>query len=274
LSYTQKMESPLDFKHYKEYFLKRIENSKPKAGAKLRIAQAMGCHSSYLTLVFKGEAEISLEQAQRLNEYWSHTEIESECFILLVLKSRAGSKNLEKNFDRQLSRLLEKSQGVSPRISDSNNLSIDQQASYFSKWYHGAIHVMSAHKNGVDSEYASKKLKISQKNAKESLSLLESLGLVKKKESSYFFTGVSMHLPKSSPISYKHHANWRLRSIQANEEESSDESIFYTSIGVVSNEDYLKIRKKIFEYIKEVRQIIDPSPSEELFCFQVDLFKI
>ena len=42
----------------------------------------------------------------------------------------------------------------------------------------------------------------------------------------------------------------------------------------LSHKDALKIRQMIIEFIQSVNKVVDPSPSEEIHCMNIDWFVV
>src|SRR5213595_3742322 len=70
--------------------------SQPKKGHGFRskLATVIGCRPAYITLVLKGQANLSLEQADLLCAHFGLTSEEADFFLLLVQFERAGSASL------------------------------------------------------------------------------------------------------------------------------------------------------------------------------------
>src|SRR5476649_2027297 len=95
-----------DFIDYKAFLRTRVE-SMPKhgRGQYQKIASHLNVHSTMISQVFGGDKNLSLEQACSLCEFLGLGDLETEFFVALVSRERAGSKSLKNLIDRRLDQL-------------------------------------------------------------------------------------------------------------------------------------------------------------------------
>src|SRR5580698_6182945 len=101
--------SVLEFDDYKS-FIKEIEGARSELqrGFRTRLAEAAQCQSAFVSQVLNTGAHFSLEQGLRVAKFLNLDKEESQFFILLLEKNRAGTKDLEDFFSGQLDVLREK----------------------------------------------------------------------------------------------------------------------------------------------------------------------
>src|SRR4051812_2756633 len=102
---TTSKEAPevFDYKDYKIYLAEALAYRRHRErGAQARLAEAIHCQSAYLSMVLKGSAHLSLEQAQGTNVFFGHGELAAHVFLLLVQGARAGTPALRTYFRKQL----------------------------------------------------------------------------------------------------------------------------------------------------------------------------
>lgn len=133
----------------------------------------VGIDAGYLVKILQGKVNLSNKAIPRMTEFLKLNEKESEYFDILVRFAKAKT---EKDSQLYFEKLL-KLRGV------DLNLVVGKQYEFYKKWYYNAIRSMLAYYpfNGNYSEL-SKLLcpQISVKEAKEAISLLLSLNLIKK----------------------------------------------------------------------------------------------
>ncbi|MFH7483927.1 hypothetical protein, partial [Salmonella sp. 2019-SM259] len=78
------MKSVFEFVDYKSYLTQRFGGARRRTGARSQAAKAIGCHSTFLSHVLQGKADLSLEQAEKLNDFLGHSEQEAHFFFLLL----------------------------------------------------------------------------------------------------------------------------------------------------------------------------------------------
>jgi plasmid maintenance system antidote protein VapI len=110
-------ESVFDYSDYVELLKSKAGPEGTRRGVRLAMAKALECHSSYLTKVLNSTANLSLEQALKLTEYFGMTAEEAEYFLLLVEKARAGTSALKKHFDFKLEKSRQQRLSLKERVS-------------------------------------------------------------------------------------------------------------------------------------------------------------
>ncbi len=84
---------------------------------------------------------------------------------------------------------------------------------------------------------------------------------------------LSTHVEASSPWVRVHHTNWRQRAVNSLDV-SSKSDLHYTLPLTISVGDSELLREKILQFIEQSKGIVDPSPSEDMFCLNIDWFKV
>lgn len=91
--------------------------------------------------------------------------------------------------------------------------------------------------------------------------------------SRYFHKINRTHLEKTSPFLKQHHANWRIKSIQK-KDNSQIEDLSFTAPLSLSKKDFNYIREEMVHLIKKVSDTVAATGPEEIYCFNLDFFKI
>lgn len=264
------------YKDYKAY-LQALIASKPKGGRGIRMAMAIAIGSpvSHISQVLGGKSQLSMEQAEGINEFYGHTPEEANFFLLLVQYARAGSQGLKKRLGNQIQQILEKRLVLKERLGVKTILSIEDQTTFYSSWIYGAIHVMLTIDKFQTKEAISHYLGISIQHTAEILEFLVSIGLAVQKENGHFTVGTSrIHLGNDSPMISKFHTNWRIKAISSMEKERLKEDLHYSSAITISEADMMRIKGLLVKNIEEIKAIIKDSKEEGVHCFSLDFFRI
>lgn len=265
-----------DYGDYKSY-LSEVIGSKPRRGRGVRIAlaRALGAPVSHVSQVLGGKSHLSLEQAEGVNAFLGHTDEEAEFFLLLIQLTRAGTPALRKRLEIQLGRLREKRLVLKDRLGIQAKLSADQQATFYSSWVYGAVHVMLSIEKFQTKEAVSRHLGISLKRINEVIEFLESVGLAVRDDQGKYGIGTTrIHLGSDSPLISKFHTNWRMKAIQSLEKEDAEKDLHYSSAITIAEADVLRIHAKLVDYIQEIKAIVRDSKEEGVHCFSLDFFRI
>lgn len=134
-----------EYRSYKRYLYDTItEKPSNGRGERSKIAKILNCHLAYVSQVLNGPAQLSLEQADALNEYLGHSPSEADFFLLLVQVERAGTESLKKRFLKRVEQIVSERELLKNRLKDQKELSKDIQPEYYSYWYYTAIHFLIA----------------------------------------------------------------------------------------------------------------------------------
>jgi hypothetical protein len=81
------------------------------------------------------------------------------------------------------------------------------------------------------------------------------------------------HVGHDSPFVNRHHANWRLKGLQAMDTTTSKD-LLYTGPMALSEEAAAAIRKLLVELIEKTTKLAADSESETLRCLNIDWFSV
>jgi uncharacterized protein (TIGR02147 family) len=267
--------SVFDFMDYKAYIQAWIATRPSRGrGEKGRIADAISCHSTYISQVLQGSAHLSLEQASSLNDYIGHNLQESRFFLLLLNRERAGNRSLKRHFELQIQEILEARTALRNRVEVKRTLDEKDQTTYYSSWIYAAVHMLVSMPDFQSKEALANQLQVPPQKISEVLSFLISAGLVQESGGRMRAGNATIHLGDNSPLISKHHTNWRLKAIQSMDIPHLHD-LHYSSVGTINEKDLPKIRSILVKAIEEIRSVVKASaPEDTLFCYDLDLFKV
>ncbi len=242
-------------------------------GAKSQLARFLPVHNAYVTQMLAGEAQLSLEQADRCNLFLGHDDHESRFFLLLVSRDRAGTPRLREHYEREIQALREARTELSQRLKFEKSLSLEEQLRYYESWLPAAIHMALTVPALRSVEALSERFHLPPERIHRAIQTLLSLGLAKAEQGRYLPLTKTLHAGRGSPTLKQHHANWRLKCIDTMDHEVSEE-LHYTSVISLSRRDVHRIRERLIQAIEEVREVVRPSAEEDVFCYTLDLFRV
>lgn len=87
---------------YKEFLNHKIQESKSVKGYKTILARAAGFSPSFLSQVIHGHIELTPEHALKMASFWNLDAFETDYFMLLVDRARAGSVGLRDHVEAKM----------------------------------------------------------------------------------------------------------------------------------------------------------------------------
>ena len=266
--------SVFEYQDYKRYVLDWIAK-RPLAGRgeKSRIAESIHCQLAYVSQIFSGSAQLSLEQAEALNGFLNHSDDEAEYFLQLVQLERAGTPDLRKRIKRRIKEILQKRLVLKNRLQFEKKLNNEDQMTYYSAWYYAAIHMALAIPEFRSRNSLARAFGLRPSIISKVLDFFVERGLAEENKGEYRIGDVRIHLDSESPMISKHHLNWRMQAMQSLEKEGSHD-LHYSSVITVSEADLPRVRETLVKAIESVRSVVRPSVDETLFCYSIDLFQI
>ncbi len=262
-----------EFEDYKTYLLSKVGGPSQKKGVKSAIARAIGCQPTYITHILSGHANLSLEQAESINSYFAHTKEESQVFLLMVQRDRAGTHTLKEHFQEQINHILESRLVLTKRLGQRNVLSEEQRAIFYSVWYFLAAQIGLTIPKWRSHDELAKQLGLSHARMAETLQFLCEAGLARKEGSQFVPTETQIRLGKDSHHILKHHSNWRVKAIESLEHEDIHD-LHYSSVVSLSEKDVLRIKNMLLDQLKDNLKVIADSKEECLYSMNIDFFNL
>lgn len=263
-----------NYDDYKVYLTERITY---QAGLdrsyRTKLSEFVQCQPSYLSQVLNAKPDFTLEQAHRLNQFFLHDKVEARFFILLVEKSRAGTKDLKQFFQDQILEAKKARFDLKKRLKDTEELNEKDQNKYYSAWFYSAIHVIVAIPEYQSVSKISQRLNLPEELVVEALSFLQESGLLEDHEGKFVVTKKRIHLERESTFIQRHHINWRSQALQSAEKNLTTD-LHFSSVVSLSKADFEKVKEIYVKAIHSAREVIRPSPEEEIMAMTLDVFKL
>lgn len=263
-----------EFDSYKSFLEDWIQGQPRKGrGQVSQIAKLLGIHTTMVTHVIRGKANLSVSQAVDLSRYIGLSEFEMEYFLLLVQKEREAGKVGRDYFDQRLKKMRQESLSISKQIKVSKSLSEADQARFYSYWHYSAIRLIVSLEGCKDTHSIAKALRLPHSKVQAAVSFLLSVGLCVEKNGQLDFGPAETFVGRESPHYLRHITNWRLKAIE-HFDSLSNEDLALTYPVMVSEKDFLRVREILVKALSEIRELAGPSKSEVFACLNVDWTRI
>lgn len=262
-----------DYQSYKECVNDWISEQKGGGHGQLRqLAMHLGINSVVMSQVFRGDRDLTLEQALGVSEFVGFTEIERDYFLLLVQKDRAGTHQLKAVFQKQAQALNVTAQALKNRVKHQK-FTDEDRATFYSQWYYSAIRLGVSIPSLNSVSTIAEHLKLDRKLVAKVVDFLLANKLVVEKNGKLDMGPQVTHVGHDSPFVFRHHTNWRVRSLQSMDK-ITDSDLYYTGPMALSEEAADKIRKLLIELVEKSTKTAAASDSETLRCLTIDWFKV
>lgn len=260
-----------NFIHFIENEL--VKNTQNKRGNKKEIAEYINIHPTSLSQVLSGSRFFTDEQVFLLGEYLNLNEMESQYIFLLHQIYITQNKQFKARLIKRRDTLKKKSLNLSSRLEKDKTLSDEEKAIFYSSWYYTCIWVFISIENGQSRDDIISRFNIDKKIVNDVLDFLIRADLAYLENGRYFHKINRTHLEKTSPFLKQHHANWRIKSIQK-KDYSEIEDLSFTAPLSLSKKDFDLIREEMVQLIRKVSDTVAETKPEEIYCFNLDFFRI
>lgn len=248
-----------------------LDQPKGGHGQLRRLANQLNVNSVVMSQVFRGERDITTEQAVGVAKYVGLTNHERDFFLLLVQRARSGTKELSDILTEQIETLRQKAQSLKNRIQHTKFTEKDR-ATFYSQWYYSAIRLGLSIENVNTISAISERLKLDRTLVSKVVSFLLEHRLIVERNGKLDLGPQVTHVGHDSPFVNRHHSNWRLKGLQSMER-TNDEQLFYTGPMALSARAANAIRKEVIQLIEKATKTAAESKSEVLACLNIDWFR-
>lgn len=262
-----------EFSDYKTYVNQRIdEMPRHGRGQFKKFAELFSVNSVVVSQIFKGNRELSLEQANTLSNYFGLNELEKEYFFLLVHKARTSSHELVKYYNEKLEKI--KREGLEVKnIVDNQRLSEETQSLFYSNWYYSAIRLSTLIPGNETADKIAAHLDLPIHIVQKVMAFLIQNRLVVEDAGKLKIGPQRTHIEASSPFVNRHHINWRLKGIEHMDNLHPDE-LFYTSPMTLSAKSMNEIKKMLLKFVVEMSEEVKQAKDEKIACLNIDFFEL
>jgi uncharacterized protein (TIGR02147 family) len=237
-----------------------------------RMAEYLSVHSVIMSQVFRGDRDLTPEQAIGIASFIGLGETERDYFLLLVQHARAGSVDLKNVLEKQMVAAKRHASALKNRVKHE---ALDEvaKATFYSHWYYSAIRLgvsipeMSS-VNAITSE-----LELDRELVANAIQFLLENGLIVQKNGRLNIGTPVTHVGHDSPFVSRHHTNWRVKGLQSLER-VSESDLHYTGPMALSEAAAQSIRNELIKMIEYATKTASNSRSEILQCLNVDWFGV
>lgn len=260
-------------KDYRNFLFSKLESKESIRGTKSKLCDFLKIQTSFLSHVLKGRAEMSLDQAYKTAEFFSLNHIETEFFMILVQKEKAGTQSLKNYFDSKLKKIKEDQSTVKEKIQVHGEVEETQKNIYYQSWVYAAVHLLTAFSDTKTTEKISKKLKLPLEYIEKIVEFLVKSSLIEEVGGKLQIGKGRVHLDKQSPLIIQHHTQWRLKAIQSLELPKQND-LHFSSLYGIAEKDIEELKHFLLDLTSKSERVLKQSSPEKLVVMNLDLFEI
>lgn len=267
--------SIFNYLDYRKY-LKDTLAGKPKQGYGELSKWANSCHihPTLMSLILKGDRDLSAEQAYALAEYLNLTALELEFFILLVQYARSGTPAFKEHLQKKINLLKQEATQVKKRFHHESELTDEAKFVFYSSYLYSAVRLScDTKKEGLTLDELMEKFNLTRAELLPTLEFLEQTSLIKHTKGHYTLGPARTLVASDSKHVIKHHQNWRLQAM-LRAENLKEEELMFTCPMSLSKKDFADFKRELTDLIQKFSLMLKDSKSEEIGCFNIDWFWI
>jgi len=263
-----------DFEDYKLFSLKWIEGLPHRGRGQLqRLAEHLVVHPTLISQIYRRNKDFTSEQACKAAEFFGLSDRESEFFLALVERERAGNSQLKDYWQRRIATLTEENQAVGNRVLPGHKLTREQQIEFYSSWEYSAARLATSIPQLQSIDALSERLGLPIKKTRELIDFLLESGLCVDKRGRISMGPARTHIAAESALSARHHLNWRLKALESHFNLRKHELAFTAPLSI-AKKDREKVREILLQTVEKVSALVSDSESEELACLNMDWFDL
>lgn len=262
------------YENYKSYIKDRLKEMPRQGHGQMRkLALHLGVSSVQMSHVFTGDRDLNAELALEVAAYFELKPLETEYFVLLVQRERAGTYKLKEHYTKQLSVVRKEGLSTGYRIEGAKEITQEVKAEYYSNWYYSATRLAMMLDNLNSAESIAEHLKVDVHKVEQAIEFLLDYGFCEREGGELKVKDRVLYLPADSPLVTQQHINWRLKGLEKVRNLKEDE-LFFSGPMTLAKEDVPRIKEEIRKMISTVTSSIKGTRDEELVCLNIDWFRV
>jgi uncharacterized protein (TIGR02147 family) len=261
-----------EYSSYRPYLKARLEANGPKSGLKRRAAESLSVHTTFISQVVLGKADLSLDQGERMNHFLKHSDEESDYFLDLLIYERASEASLKKRYEKKIHGRHQQRAQIHRRFEKTRELAPADQKLFYSSHLFGLLHVLASIPQYRDRESLALATGFPQRIVNDAIDFLLRIGVLKSVKGQLIPGERHLHLGNDSSHIWQHHANWRMASLQRMQF-GQPTDLHYSLSFSCSEKDAVKMRESLLEHLKSMSETIARSPEEKAYVYCFDLYE-
>lgn len=263
----------LEYYSYRQYLKDVLESQGPKSGLKRRASEALQVHTTFISQVVLGRADLSLDQGERMNMFLQHSEEESEVFLDLIIYERASEPKLKSRFEQKIQKRQQARMQINKRLESTSELNEVDQERFYSSHLYGLLHVLPSLPEYRTVAKLSGVTGFSSETVSDAIDFLIKTEVLKVVHGTIVPGKKHLHLGNDSKQIWRHHANWRMAALQSMTFQNRSD-LHYSLVFSCSRRDANKLKEFLLAQLKSMSNTIGSSSDEAVYSYCFDFFAI
>lgn len=251
---------------------KFLEENAAVKKLKTSMAKAAGCQLSYLSQAMAGKVHLTPDHIHGIARFMRLSGPESEYLMLLLQMKRAASIELRDHLQKKIKQLRDEEFRVEKKIKAKDKISDRDLQSYYSDWRFQAVHMYLTVPRYQRIGAIAEKLSLPELQVRRIVESLTTMGLARRKGDLWLAELKDMHLPAQSPLMTSYQLQWKMRSLQDSQENTT--GVHYLATFSISKSDIEKLKGMAMEFISNSRKLAAASAEEEVAHLSLSSFTL
>ena len=263
-----------DFDDYKKYVGARLKAMPTQGrGEFQRMAAHLRVHSTLMSQIFRGSKDLTLEQACALSEYLKLDSLETEYFLALVHRERAGTTQYREIVQQSIDRLKIQGLRVKAPTGEKSGLTAEDMATLLSHWWYDAIHQATGIAEYQTVEALAEYLTLPVSVVKKVAEFLVTTGLCEREGDRIRPRHMDLHFEDKSPHALNYFKSWRLKAIEHFPRLRAG-NVAFSSCVTIAEKDADAARKLLMDALRGISELAAKSKREKIYALNVDWFDV
>jgi uncharacterized protein (TIGR02147 family) len=268
------MKALYEVRDYKQFIRAELDSARFGRGARMKLAEFLGVQASFISLVLTGKQEFAPEHGIKIASFLELSPAETNFFLLLIQRDRAGSVELRKHFQGLIDRTLAERSEIQNRVkTEGRKVSSEDLNEYYGAWFHIAVHMSIRNPKRRDVDSIAAALGVKRSDVKGSLELLEKIGFIQRVKGEYTIVGQRFHAGEKTPALRAHLTNWRQSAIRALDERDP-EDLHYSAVMSIDKKAFAEVKRVLLETIEKMDPLIREADDRDVVALNFDFFRV
>lgn len=248
------------------------QQAKEGRGQFKKMAEHIGVSTVYISQFMAEKRDLSMDHAYGLSEFCGLTGLNKRYFLVLAQLSRAAEHRYESFLKLELDEIKKEAGKLKHKLKNEIQLSPEDLTLFYSDWVYSAVRMLLPILQSTDK--VALRLGLEKTRIMDVCDFLTRVGLVYKKPNHGYVLGPARtHLPAKSNLIIPRQLAWRSKAQQAMYQGNTG-NLFFTAPMSVSKKDHEWIQKKLKSCIEDIALKAEKSKEEDLYCLNIDSFKV